>query len=415
MPGLGGAPFRFGTLFDVTGSSGADRRQIAITANAAVLVNFLSYLGLTPLYAEVARDLHMGASGFGQFFLIQGLINVLLQVPVGVLADRYGRRPIMLIGLVFMLAGQLLRWQSFNGPTFLAGQICIGLCGPFVVSASYALIADVYTQGRARALGVLQASINVGQGIGFLLAGLLSPWIGWRGYSLCVAFLPVLLLPLTAMLPKLRQVANLRSVGASIVVALRFLAIPAATSLAAVAALNLGAGSAAIYLLPFLVERHHGSASMTSFLLIPYLVGSIVGGPLVGSWADRVGVRAPALACVATAIAGLLGFAFLGYNIPTISVCVALVGAAVSALLTLTSESVIDLARRNGTGAGAALGGIRIGQGLGPALAPAAAGFIFDTSGPTLAYVAMAAAMVLAAALVFMATATKALRASNGP
>jgi MFS family permease len=388
-------------------SSGTDRRRIAITANAAVFVNFLSYLGLTPLYAEVARDLHLSAAGFGEFFLVQGLINVVLQVPVGVLADRYGRRPIMLIGLGFMLAGQLLRWQSFNGAVFLAGQICIGFCGPFIVSASYALIADAYTVGRARALGILQASINVGQGAGFLLAGLLSPWLGWRGFSLCVALLPVLLLPLTATQPELKGAVRTGSIGQSIVAALRFLAIPAATSLAVVAALNLGAGVGATYLLPFLVERHQGTPSLTSLLLIPYLVGSIAGGPLVGSWADRVGVRIPALASLAIAIAGLLGFAFLSYSILTVSVCLALVGGAVSAVLTLTAESVIDLARRRGTGAGAALGGIRIGQGLGPALAPAAAGFFFDTSGPTLAYVTMAVGMGIAAALMFTTASEK--------
>src|SRR4029078_10509336 len=150
---------------------------------------------------QVAHDLGVGAAGFGQFFLIQGLISVVLQVPVGVLADRFGRRPIMPIGLGFMLAGQLLRWQAYSGWIFLAAQIAIGLCGPFIVSASYALIADVYQQGRARALGVLQASINVGQGAGFLLAGLLAPWLGWRGFSLCVAGLPVLLPPLIANPP----------------------------------------------------------------------------------------------------------------------------------------------------------------------------------------------------------------------
>ncbi len=388
-------------------STDSDRRRIAITANTAVFVNFLSYLGLTPLYAEVAHDLHVGAAGFGEYFLVQGLINVVLQVPVGVLADRYGRRPIMLIGLVFMATGQLLRWQSFNGSVFLAGQIFIGLCGPFIVSASYALIADAYTVGRARALGILQASINVGQGTGFLLAGLLSPWLGWRGYSLCVAFLPVLLIPLTATQPELKRAERTWSIGQSMLAALRFLAIPAATSLAIVAALNLGAGVGATYLLPFLVERHQGTPAMTSLLLIPYLVGSIAGGPLVGTWADRVGVRIPALACLTVAIAGLLGFAFLSYSIPTVSICLALVGGAVSAVLTLTAESVIDLARRRGTGAGAALGGIRIGQGLGPALAPAAAGFFFDTSGPTLAYLAMAVGMGIAAALMFTATPAK--------
>ena len=382
-----------------------DRRRIALTANAAVFVNFLSYLGLTPLYAQVAHDLGVGAAGFGQFFLVQGVVSVALQVPVGVLADRYGRRPIMIIGLLIMVTGQLLRWQAYNGWIFLAGQIAIGLCGPFIVSASYALIADVYTRGRARALGVLQASINVGQGTGFLLAGLAAPWLGWRAYSLCVAVLPVLLLPLTATQPDFKSPAAVeRSIGSSIVAALRFLAVPAATSIAIVAALNLGVGSGSTYLLPFLAAAHHVTPAVTSLLLIPYLVASVVGGPVAGAWADRSGVRLPALTCIGIMVGGLLGLAFLPYSIPAVAGCLAVIGAATSGMLTLTAEAIVDLASRHGAGTGAAMGGIRIGQGLGPALAPAVLGFIFEDKGSTIAFVSMAAVMIVAAALVVAAT-----------
>jgi MFS transporter, DHA1 family, inner membrane transport protein len=300
--------------------------------------------------------------------------------------------------------GQLLRWQAYNGWIFLAGQVAIGLCGPFIVSASYALIADVYTHGRARALGLLQASINFGQGAGFLLAGLLAPWLGWRGYSLWVAALPVLLLPLTATMPVFRSAAGTRSIGRSILDALRFLAIPAATFLAIVAALNLGAGAGTTYLLPFLAAAHGVTPAVTSLLLIPYLVASVIGGPAARAWADRSGVRLPALACIGVMVAGLAGLAFLPYAIPTVAAGVAAIGAGTSGMVTLTAEAVVDLAGRRGAGTGAALGGIRIGQGLGPTLAPALLGFIFDSAGATTAFVTMAAAMVLAAALVVAAT-----------
>jgi predicted MFS family arabinose efflux permease len=382
----------------------ADRGRIALTANAAVFANFLSYLGLTPLYAQIAHDLGGGAAGFGQFFLVQGLVNVALQVPVGVLADRYGRRPIMLIGLLCMLAGQLLRWQASNGWIFLAGQIAIGMCGPLIVSVSYALIADVYTEGRARALGLLQTSITLGQGTGFLLAGLLAPWLGWRGYSLCVAALPVVLMPLTATLPQLKSSSGTRSIRFSIIAAFRFLAVPAVTCLAIVAALNLGVGNGSTYLLPFLTSRHAVTATMTSVLLLPFLVVSFVGGPVAGAWADRSGIRLPALASIGVMVAGLVGLAFLNYDLPAVALCLAAIGGATSGLLTLTAEAVVNLASRNGIGTGAALGGIRIGQGLGPSVTPAVFGLIFDKSGPSAAFAAMAAAMILAGGLVIGAT-----------
>jgi predicted MFS family arabinose efflux permease len=384
--------------------SDSDRRRIVLTANAAVFVNFLSYLGLTPLYPQVAHDLNVGAAGFGSYFLVQGLVSVALQLPVGVLADRYGRRPIMLIGLLFMLAGQLLRWQAYQGWIFLVSQIAIGLCGPFIVSASYALIADVYTHGRARALGLLQGSINVGQGTGFLLAGLLAPWLGWRGYSLCVAVLPLLLIPLTLRQPPIRSQGPTRSIGRSMLVAFRFLAVPAAAMLAIVAALNLGVGSGATYILPFLTAQHQATATVTSIVLIPFLVASIAGGPLAGTWADKAGIRLPALACIGCAMVGLLGMAFLDYSLFASAACMALIGGAVSGMLTLAAELVVNLAGTYRTGSGAALGGMRIGQGLGPTLAPALVGFVFDSAGPTSAYLAMAVGMVAAGALVLAAT-----------
>jgi MFS family permease len=69
----------------------------------------LALLGLTPLYPTVAHDLALGPDAFSIYFAIQGGVNLLLQIPVGVIADRVGRRPVMGLGLVFMVAGQLLR------------------------------------------------------------------------------------------------------------------------------------------------------------------------------------------------------------------------------------------------------------------------------------------------------------------
>jgi MFS transporter, DHA1 family, multidrug resistance protein len=383
--------------------TGAVRRRITITVHAAVFVYFVGLLGLTPLYAQVARDLRMDAASFGGYFLATGVINVALQIPVGVLADRYGRRPIMVVGLVLLLASQLLRWQAANGLVFLAGQVFMGMCGPFVVSAGYALIADLYTTGRARALGALQGSINVGQGAGYLLAGVLSPALGWRGFSLCLALLPALLLPLAATQPTLPQTNRTASIPRGLVAALGFLAVPAAASLAVIGALNLGAGTGTTYLLPFIASQHHTGPTVTSLLLVPYLLGSIVGGPLAGAWAEKMGVRAPSLALLAAGIAGLIALALVGYHAAVVAACMALVGMAVAGLLAVVAEAVIALAIRRGAGTGAALGGIRIGQGLGPALAPAAAGLLFDTSGPALPYLAMAACLTIAAALMLFA------------
>src|SRR4029078_3638879 len=99
---------------------------------------------------------------------------------------------------------------------------------------------------------------------------------------------------LTATQPDFKVAAQGRSIGRSMFAALRFLAIPAATAMAIVAALTLAVGSGATSLLPFLEEAHHAGATVTSLLLIPYLLASIVGRPLGGAWADPAGGGRPA-------------------------------------------------------------------------------------------------------------------------
>lgn len=120
-------------------------------ALATVGTNFIGLFGLTPLYPEVTHDLHVTADVFGGFVLVQGAISTLIQIPAGSLSDRFGRRPMILIGIAFMVVGQALRWGSTDALVFGAGQLCIGLSSPFAVAPSYALVADAYPgAGRHR-------------------------------------------------------------------------------------------------------------------------------------------------------------------------------------------------------------------------------------------------------------------------
>lgn len=370
------------------------------TAAAALFANFLTWLGLTPLYPDVARDLHVGADGLGIYFVVQGAINVGLQLPVGVFADRIGRRPVLTLGLVFMAIGQLARWQASNGLVFGLGQIFIGLCGPFVVAASFSMVADAYRlKGRAQAVGILQASATVGQGTGFLLAGLLAPGIGWRGYCLGVAWIPLVLIPIVATLKEPPRARSTQSFRLGVQEAIGFLRIPAAALLAIAAALTLAAGSGSVYLLPFVGREHHASATVAALLLAPNIVGSIVGPPIAGHWADRVGPRIPLIATASVTALALLGLAMLGFGLPSVVACYCVIGAGVSSTLGLVAVSVVNLANRRGSGTGAALGGLRVGQGLGPAVGPAVCGLIFVHGGAAVAYAALAGGLAIAGGL----------------
>lgn len=374
-----------------------DRRRVMLTMGATLFANFIALLGLTPLYPTVAKDLGLGPDGFGLYLAIQGAVNVVLQVPVGVLADKVGRKPVMAVGLLFLFLGQVFRWRATDAYTFGVGQAFVGLCGPFIVAAAYALVADTYQAvGRAQAIGGLQVAINLGSGAGYLLAGLLSPYVGWRGFSLAVAALPVILLPLVLRMPEPRPSGVARSFQHGMVAALAFLINPRAAALTFVVTFNIGAGMGATYLLPFVARNHGLNSTGTSILLIPFLVGAVAGGLPAGRWADRVGQRTPTLISLAVAALGIGAFAIFGFGPISVAICFLVVGAAISATAGLIATAVVDLANHHGHGTGAALGGMRVGLGLGASAAPPLVGLVFVRGGESVAYLSLAAAAVVA-------------------
>jgi MFS family permease len=358
-------------------------------ALATVMTNFIGLFGLTPLYPEVARDLHVTADIFGGFFLLQGAVSTLLQLPAGLLSDRFGRRPMLLIGIVFMVAGQLLRWEAADAWLFGLGQLCIGLSSPFAIAPSYALVADAHPgSGRTQAIGVLQASANVGMATGLVLAGFLSPLIGWRGYSLGVALLTLALTPLVKGLGARTDSRVLAPAGASGIA--RYLGNPQSRALSLAAVLVMTSWGGSLFLLPFVARSHNIGEVGGSLLLVPYLVGSFLGGIIAGWWSDRVGARWPA---IVFSSGGVLALAMLGgipFHPAVVVLSGLLIGATVSGAIALAASAVAESAMRARRGTGAALAVIRTGQGLGAAIAPAVAGYCLVHTGVRAAYLLLA-------------------------
>lgn len=381
------------------------RRRLLATATACAFVNFIAFLGLTPLYPEVARDLGLRIDSLGLFFAISSIVGAALQIPIGVLADRIGRRPLLVVGLLLLAAALVLRWLASSPLVFAASLFVLGSTSALVVASAYGLVAEAFSlAGRGQAMGVLQVGINLGQVAGFVLAGAVGPSLGWRGFSILAAALPLLLLPLAATVPE----PPLRPATATLVrtsaAAFRYLLRPEPATLALTATISLGAGFAANYLLPFLARRHGLAESATSALLVPYIVGSVAGAPLIGRWADRGRSRGPLLFAMTLSGLALVAFAFAGFSLPAVILCYGVLGAGVSSAIALVASQVSGGAIRTGTGTGAALGGLRLAQQAGPAVGPGLVGFSYLHAGEPGAYLALAGLVAAGTLMALIAT-----------
>ncbi len=155
-----------------------------------------------PILALYGQDL-AGATPalLGIALGVYGITQAILQIPFGAASDRYGRKPLILGGLLIFLFGSVVAAYSTHVYGLILGRALQGAGA--ISGVVLALLAD-YTrpQERSKAMAVVGAVI----GFSFVIAVILGPWLasfsGLSGVFLFTAALAVLGLIVVARLPQ---------------------------------------------------------------------------------------------------------------------------------------------------------------------------------------------------------------------
>jgi DHA1 family bicyclomycin/chloramphenicol resistance-like MFS transporter len=103
------------------------------------------------------------------------------QLVYGPLSDRFGRRPVLLVGLAIYVAASVVCMLSPSVAVLVAARFvqALGACvGPVL---GRAIVRDVYgREGAARTLAYMSAAMALAPAIGPILGGFLEDWFGWR-------------------------------------------------------------------------------------------------------------------------------------------------------------------------------------------------------------------------------------------
>jgi sugar phosphate permease len=253
-------------------------------------------LGVAGLVA--AERFHITASQLATFTVVQLVVYAGMQIPVGVLLDRFGSRRLLLIGLALISVGQL--WFAFAGSfgVGLAARVLLGMGDAMIFTSMLRLVALWFRVKQAPV--ITQVSGMVGQ-LGAVaaatpLAAALSRF-GWErsfgisagvGALLSVAlFLVVKDSPYTGMaVEKIKVRALARTLG-------EVWGNPG-TRLGMWIHFTGQFGATVFTMLwgyPFLVQGQGLSASTAGALLITLTLSAMVAGPVVGSLTGRLPYR----------------------------------------------------------------------------------------------------------------------------
>jgi SHS family lactate transporter-like MFS transporter len=250
--------------------------------------------GWTPLQrnAAIASFSSWTLDAFDFFVLLTLAVRPIGALIFGRAAEKYGRKPILMLNIVFFSVFELLSAAAPSLTVFLLLRVLYGVAmgGIWGVASSLAM-ETIPDRSRGLMSGIFQAGYPFGYLLAAVVYGLLFETVGWRGMFV-IGAAPILLLPFiyycvqespvwlaarerkesTALLPVLKSHWKLCCYLVLLMAAFNF----------------FSHGTQDLY--PVFLKVQHGFDPKTvSIIAISYNIASIIGGVFFGSLSEKIG------------------------------------------------------------------------------------------------------------------------------
>lgn len=202
----------------------APERRASISLAGLFAARMLGLFLLLPVFAVAAQSLDggMDPSRVGLALGIYGLTQAALQIPFGMASDRFGRRPVVLTGLLLFIIGSVVCALSDDIFWVTIGR---AIQGSGAISAAItAWLADsTRPEVRTRAMAMIGASIGLTFALSLVISPLVVGWAGLAGLFWVIAVLGLIafgvaafVVPVVAPAPKPAMPAKAKDVLANL-------------------------------------------------------------------------------------------------------------------------------------------------------------------------------------------------------
>ncbi|MFZ1054699.1 MAG: MFS transporter [Opitutaceae bacterium] len=280
--------------------SGSQRRAFT-AAYLGWMLDAFDFFILVMVVRHVAADFHTDIRAVSYAIFLTLAMRPVGALAFGLMADRYGRRPALMLSIFLYATIELLSGFAPSLGSFLVLRALfgIGMGGEWGVGASLAMESV-----PARSRGVLSGVLQQGYPAGYLLAALaywvIFPHFGWRGMFIAGAIPSFLALIVSCGVDEspawegrralaksgARQGAD--GVGATLrrewPLFLYMVALMTAFN-------GFSHGTQDLYPSLFLEKQRGLSTATVSKIAMIYNLGAIAGGIVIGSLSQRIGRR----------------------------------------------------------------------------------------------------------------------------
>lgn len=197
------------------------RLSMTLLMSACVVVVVAMVAAINLALPELASS-SLRPSSAALLWIVDGYILAFgcLLIPAGALADRYGRKGVLLAGLATFAAGCLASAAAPSVALLLGARVLTGVGAALVMPATLSLLLQVTPPDRKpHAIAAWSAATGAAGALGNLGGGLILQWLPWQGLFLTMAALATVLGLAVARVapPGERRAATLDPVGAALV------------------------------------------------------------------------------------------------------------------------------------------------------------------------------------------------------
>ena len=157
------------------------RRRLVLAAMCSALIAVVAAVsGLNVAQMHLAEDL--GATQSAVLWVINGYTIALaaLLLPIGAVGDRYGRKPVLLAGLVLFIAASLGSALSGSVALLITLRVLAGVGAAMVMPVTLSVITSTFPgEERERAIGIWAGFAGAGGILGVIVSSYIVDNVTW--------------------------------------------------------------------------------------------------------------------------------------------------------------------------------------------------------------------------------------------
>jgi predicted MFS family arabinose efflux permease len=157
------------------------------------ICNYIVRMAFSPLLEPIMREFDLTHAQGGFFFSIFFYGYVSTQVPGGLLGDRFGRKRVLIGGIVLVALATAMTGLATSLVVLGLARLLLGLAQGVNMANDRPIIAAVTPPDRlAAGQGISLSGLGLGSALGVIAGGVLGEFLAWRTVFLVLLALPVL-------------------------------------------------------------------------------------------------------------------------------------------------------------------------------------------------------------------------------